>query len=1193
MTADTTHNIKIKTFKEHVQTRSMWMGSDRLASHPFYIVDTANNTIITKKIVISDALIKTADELIVNCIDQYTLGKCTEISFSYKTVNNQTVFTIINKGSSMPIGMIEINGVQRHIVEILFTEQFSSMNFEDNVDQITGGVNGLGLKLVSLNSKIMSVETCDGKQIYKQNFINGNDIIEPPSIVPIHGGILPYTKISYVPNYEVLCKDSVWHTEQINIENFIKIIEFRFYQTSLFINSVPYKHVNNTLFKFKPATIIFNKKKINITLDIIAKMFKFQDYHIIDYNNPSVNKFPWKILIASNPFTKYESMSVINGISIKDSSHISSLIVKPLFQMSEKKKPLNITEVVFKNTLFIISCQNIPLAGFSSQSKKEFQLSRTTLKNMKEEFKIKSGDFEKIWAYLLFRLSKKEKILINIEISEKYVKAQKLGKNSILFLPEGDSAASPIKEIIYQSGSCFKKEYCGIYNINGIPLNVLKHTKTMENEHGEKLQIYSEILKKNKTLQGLTKVLGLTYGKKEVDFSKLNYGCVMLATDEDTDGKGQITGLLCAYFSQWPELFVKGVVKRITTPIIRLYWTEKKERKSIDFYSHDEFNEYCSKNKLKSNVDVQYYKGLATHTDKEVKKIGREAINHVYTFVLSPDCLDIMEKYYGKSTTCRKQLLQDDTVHKYDVALYKENKLQFGEYLNIETKEFQLYFIVRKIKSSVDGLNMSQRKALASARKHPIKVTKVYQISGQITTDMAYQHGDKSINDTVIKSAQSYVGTNNIPLFIGISNGFGNRCSGRHKTGSPRYLLIKYNKAMDLLFPPEDDCHLEYVYEENQKCEPKYYIPIIPYSITETLTSPGAGWKSMCYARSFDDVFKRLIETIDNKYSDTKLEHWIRNEKYPINYIISNNKDISYGSYEIKDNKLFITQLPYKVWNDQFKKAIINLFYCEQCIKGENHDCTPAPVTPVAVQTSPEQSETRVKLIKDYADYTSDNEINIIITLTDFKMLEFIKNNYKVKYLPLDPIIEFFKIYTVLTHNLNLLGVDNRIIEFSSYEDIFDGWFSMRRDLYMKRLERKEILLKLTIEYKENMYKFLEMDMNGSIDINKKTHKERYEILENNKFTKFNLSNLTNNKEISNALLYEKIMVTNASYTYIDDIKVKHRAIEELQSLDKEITKYKELLGNLPTWQNLWKDELNIFRALVLARYAEQWKDSL
>jgi len=73
----------------------------------------------------------------------------------------------------------------------------------------------------------------------------------------------------------------------------------------------------------------------------------------------------------------------------------------------------------------------------------------------------------------------------------------------------------------------------------------------------------------------------------------------------------------------------------------------------------------------------------------------------------------------------------------------------------------------------------------------------------------AYHHGEASLHGTIVKMAQRFVGTNNVPL-LEASGQFGTRLQGGEDAASPRYIFTQLCAHTRLLMPAADDDLLEY-----------------------------------------------------------------------------------------------------------------------------------------------------------------------------------------------------------------------------------------------------------------------------------------------------------------------------------------------------------------------------------------------
>jgi DNA topoisomerase II len=154
--------------------------------------------------------------------------------------------------------------------------------------------------------------------------------------------------------------------------------------------------------------------------------------------------------------------------------------------------------------------------------------------------------------------------------------------------------------------------------------------------------------------------------------------------------------------------------------------------------------------------------------------------------------------------------------------------ISISDFVNKELILFSRYDLRRSIPSMVDGLKIGQRKILFGCFKRKLKnEIKVSQLAGYVSEHSAYHHGEQSLNGTIVKMAQNYVGSNNINILFP-SGQFGTRLEGGKDAASARYIFTTLCQITRSLFHTADDAVLEYLDEDGLSIEPKYYIPVIP-----------------------------------------------------------------------------------------------------------------------------------------------------------------------------------------------------------------------------------------------------------------------------------------------------------------------------------------------------------------------------
>jgi DNA topoisomerase-2 len=1290
--------LKFLNFREHAASRTMWLGSMELSFLPIWTLDRSTNKFMKQNVNISEAVLKCFDEIVVNSVDVYVRninmptdkgGPVTIIKVWFDT--NTGEITVYNDGAGMPVYQVE-ELENMWSVQGLIAREFSGTNFDDKADpdRVTGGINGLGMKLINANSIKFEAETIDWsrKKYYKQLCQDHMNIINPPTVIDLPNGKgtskltasqkTPHTSISFIPDYDKLCRktkdeESVdWIRDPVNATAMEKCIESRMYQIAAFISSINYRYDQEHRIEYKKkARVFFNDKEIKIkNTNSFAQMFVDESVYV-ELETPDTAeddnriKFPWYISIGLSTSTatgkggkekyNFEQVTLVNGIYLQDGgTHVTMLLTK-LHKALEAKmtalvnsNKMEVTEAMkntLKNLLFLVNCRHIPVPSFAGQTKTAIKIGAADQATMRKMYDFPKAFIDKVWNMVK---TKFEYICIQKELDSnkkkkkrhirKYERAEKLGPMSWLGVMEGDSAEQTIADIITHKNSPVSRKKMGTYNIQGVPPNVLKKIKEIK-INGETKYLMDGDLKHNIAFNGLCDALELDFSedyyysdtngeidpdrraKGDVAFKKLNYGFVLICTDQDLDGIGQICSLILVYFiCFFPHLVKRGFVGRLATPIIRVYF---KDGTVINFYSEREFDAWVVRtygsepgalDRLEdAGGKVSYYKGLAGHTHEEViKDIGANFLKNVYVYTWDDATRARMDVMYGDETKERKVVLTTPMTHEYSEENMRAQRIPCSDHFDIETKSFQLDFMRRKLKSAIDGLIPSQRKALAGARamfRNKNEVTQVYQVTGDVTKRMKYQHGEASMNGTIIMMAQIFTGSGHIPVFMPISNGFGGRKNGRSVTGSPRYIKTKYNnKAMDLIFPREDDCLLEYVYEDGKRCEPKYYVPIIPYSILETSTTTGAGWKIDVWARDFKYTMYNLRQMIKFNYPEPagkpypmQGKAWIPpgmrvvTGKFTTGSTIS---EICLGSWNWDADKriIHVTQLPLKIWSYPFKCHLMGINPANG--KTEDLDGNPFPCKDL--------------IDGDIMDNTGNDLNDLKIKLKE-GAYETICEQYGNEFI--SPIEAYLEMSQQMAPHLNMINSEDYITEFKTYESVMEYWFVLRKDLYSARLIRQIILLKLKILYHENMLRFIYMDALGVISLDKDLEEdERIQILENapnvpiellregdkkkcnakyeiKAFTKFNKTKLFEPGYLKSDKLEYTILAVDSNYNYIDAITIGQKSKKSIAKLESDLQDLRNELEQLEniTWKELWISELDKVEKVITEGIRTKW----
>jgi DNA gyrase/topoisomerase IV subunit B len=1127
--------------KDHAKKKSMWGGSFKPGPHDDFIYNEEKKSFEYKTITYADSLYKNFDEVLVNVVDihikqklaikKYRVGQCI-IDF-----NKDGYIKILNTGQGMPVDIVkDLKGNPVYVPQLISTEFLAGSNNADDENRVTGGVNGIGLSMVFNNSVHTILETVDidRKKYYIQETFDRLSIINEPTVSSMRGvsDINPIkrggTCIKFKPVYDAYNFDINNDYTDLN-----SLFKARAIQVAAHTGiDVIYNNVN----------VLPGKNKI----PTFASMFMKKFVHI----NIKHEKYPWDIVIGISNTDKFQSLSIVNGVYVKTGNHINyirDLVIDGIKTRAEKlvKKYREYKKSMLQNHMFVIMSGNIPNPDFDSQTKTNISGGTSKYKS----YTIKASDLTNIWKmlepvliseYMENPADKKKVKKISTTGIKKYKAAKFAGKKPCkLLVCEGDSAESMTRTALVSKDTDLNYDYCGTFNIGGVPINARTKSTPYKKLDGTIAYKREKMLVDNERWSSFEKVMNLDHSCtyiSDTEFKTLSYTEIIMTVDQDLDGVGQICGLMISNIHRfWPVLIQRGIVKQFETPIKRAY--PKSRGDVISFYTDQEHRIWEQKTfgNTEPNYDIKYYKGLATHNDDEAVHMFKCFDDHLYTFTLDDAANSTFEIYYGKDPDLRKEELvkplesKDDMLNMEDI---KPMEIPSSIHLKSHTKEFQLDNIMRKLPNVYDGLNPARRKALCGARKrfkHNNKEVKIFQLAGYIAEHMNYHHGGASLESTLINMAQNYVGANNFPLLLPLSQ-FGSRYRGGKDAGAPRYIKTKLNNELvSTLFRSDDDYVIKYTSDEGEINEPVNYVPIAPFVLMESLELPASGWKYCGYSRSWDSIYKNitnLIEFINDSgtinislikpmpFEGTNWNGDVRSVRSK-----SGIKQWSVGSYtyDNKTNTVEISELPYQTWNSSF----------EDNMEKKTH-------------------------VLNIDDKSSKLHINIKVKLRPDSFAK-IESECKGEFNEFDVIEDYLGLKSCMNQNLNMMK-DGSVKEYNSYETVLYDWFNVRYATYKKRFDRLVIIIRLRIEMLKQVIKFVENRKKYNFsDI---SEEESNSIVKKDAYIKFNKT-LLDNPRFTPIDHIERLVkgdnAPHASYDYLYSISPKQQMQAARDARDKKL----------------------------------------
>lgn len=379
-------------------------------------------------------------------------------------------------------------------------------NFDDSIDRLSLGTNGIGVYITNVYSKRFKCYTCDGNTKFEVEFINNAESYTTKSSKCRNSAGITGTIINFEPDldkFEITSIDAVH----------MNIIKQR-----LIILAMTYPEIE---FKFNGVKIKFKNYKQFVAM--FGDNFEF-----IEFDNGFIAFFP-TITDEFNHFT------ILNGQVLKNGgNHIEFINNKVINFLRDKfsKKYKDIKPSDIKNKLMLVALfRNFPNPEYTSQTKEELANANSHIAKY-----LQNVDFDIISAKIykntiiseliteMYRIKeefRKQKDLQKIGKTNVRIKSDKywapIGNKELLFICEGDSARSGLMNELGRSGK-------GYFAIRGKMLNVLE-AKTAKISNNEEIDNIIKILNTkilHKTLPTTGKFFKITDKKTEKVFTMHN-----------------------------------------------------------------------------------------------------------------------------------------------------------------------------------------------------------------------------------------------------------------------------------------------------------------------------------------------------------------------------------------------------------------------------------------------------------------------------------------------------------------------------------------------------------------------------------------------------------------------------------------------------------------------------------------------
>jgi DNA topoisomerase-2 len=997
---------------EHIIKRpDTYIGSVERTEQQMWVFNKESNQMEFRKVSFVPGLYKIFDEILVNAADNKQRDP--NMTSMKVSVNREAgEITVENNGKGIPIEMHEKENV--FIPELVFGHLLAGSNFDDDEKKTTGGRNGYGAKLCNVFSTEFTLECQDSKngKRYKQTWHDNMSKMGKAKITSNKAA--DFVRVTFKPDFARFgMADGIDDDLESLINRRVYDMAGTVRGVKVHLNDVPIKLSFSKYCEMYAKSIAREQgadEGVEPTSTVILEDSK---------GHPR-----WEIAFAVSDGS-FQQVSFVNSIATtQGGTHVNFIADKIcqslLKHLDKKKKGHSLKLNHIRNHIFIFVNCLVTNPAFTSQTKEQLTTKASQFGSkceLTDAFMKKIGNTEAITNILHFADQKADKLLAksdgnkrsrisNAKLVDANLAGTKHGHECTLILTEGDSA----KSLAVAGRAILDPDRIGVFPLRGKMLNVRDAS--------------IDQIAKNQEIQFIKQFLGLKHKQNYTDTKGLRYGHLMIMADQDHDGS-HIKGLLINFLQvQFPSLLqIPDFFREFITPIVKVWQgpNSKKPTKLLSFFTQPEYEQWKERQPDIKRWQYKYFKGLGTSTNEDAQVYFKNLDDHLKEFnVMGASEAELFELAFSKKKAdARKEWLGNFVPGTY--LDHTGKSITYDDFVNKELILFSMADNMRSIPSMLDGLKPGQRKVIyACLKKNILKDKKVVELAGYVSEQTAYHHGETSLQQTIIGLAQNFVGSNNVNC-LEPSGNFGSRLAGGSDSASARYIYTRLSPFARKVFHPLDEPNLEHWVEDGSLIEPKVYAPVLPMVLVNGADGIGTGWSTNIPNYHPMDVARNLKRRMGRLDGDEEkpfetMTPWFRGWKgTPVN--AGNNRYQFDGIAHVDEkrpNEVVITELPIRMWTDDFKARL------EDVIRGEK---TPS-------------------FIKDYKEFNDHQRVHFEIQMDEKHMKGALEEG----------LLERFKLQKQVPTS-NLVAFDSRgmIRKYEKVEDILEEFYVFRMKMYDER----------------------------------------------------------------------------------------------------------------------------------------------
>lgn len=377
------------------------------------------------------------------------------------------------------------------------------------------------------------------------------------------------------------------------------------------------------------------------------------------------------------------------------------------------------------------------------------------------------------------------------------------------------------------------------------------------------------------------------------------------------------------------------------------------------------------------------------------------------------------------------------------------------------------------------------------------------------------------------------------------------RLHGGDDSASERYIFTQLNPLTRAMFPDMDDAILTYLNDDGTMVEPEYYVPIIPFVLINGISGIGTGFS--CNIPSYNP--QEIVAYLRNKLTSQTLD-----ETTFIPYYegfrgkvtaIDTHKYLIRGCYEkIGEDKIRITELPVGTWTMPY------ITFLEGLMDGG--------VDKAGKKIAPS--------IKDFTSVCTEVIVDITVTFAKGRLAELegtsnsTGDDASISDTLINGLEKLLKLTTTVSStNMHLFNRDCKLKKYTNVPEIIDEFYGIRIDTYAKRKEAQIAEMRRLLVKLSNRAKYILANLDGSIDLRRKSATQVMEMLEAMSFDKIDgdfkylvkmpMDSVTN-ENVANILKEKE--TTESELAMLISTTLEQMWLHELDVFEKEYDVYKK-----------------------------------